>query len=131
MDDNDEPVMQENWEGNAKEWRRPSDNKLHRIGAPAVEWNDGSKVWYQNGKLHREDGPAYVDKDGGVEYHLFGESVTPQEFREKCRELAEQREERRQELMRQLMEACEDATVLKTNMNISRPLTFARKPVFA
>jgi hypothetical protein len=33
-------------------------DKLHRIGAPAIEWYDGVKTWAQHGKLHREDGPA-------------------------------------------------------------------------
>ena len=29
------------------------DNQLHRMGGPAVEWNNGTKSWYQNGQLHR------------------------------------------------------------------------------
>ena len=32
--------------------------KLHRLNGPAVEHADGSKFWYQNGMLHRLDGPA-------------------------------------------------------------------------
>jgi len=32
---------------------------LHREDGPAVEWYNGSKEWYKNAKLHREDGPAY------------------------------------------------------------------------
>ena len=32
---------------------------LHRDDGPAVEWYNGSKEWYKNAKLHREDGPAY------------------------------------------------------------------------
>ncbi len=41
-----------------KEWYR--NRKLHRDNdMPAVERNDGSKHWYQNGKLHRDgDMPA-------------------------------------------------------------------------
>lgn len=31
---------------------------LHRIGGPAVIFNDGSHVWYQEGVLHNDDGPA-------------------------------------------------------------------------
>ena len=33
-------------------------NQLHRDEGPAIEYSDGAKCWYRNGKLHREDGPA-------------------------------------------------------------------------
>ena len=50
--------------------------KLHREDGPAVEWSDGSKHWLLNGKLHREDGPA-VDRSDGIKYwYLHGEDVT-------------------------------------------------------
>ena len=32
--------------------------KLHREDGPAYEGANGNKSWYLNGKLHREDGPA-------------------------------------------------------------------------
>ncbi len=37
----------------------------HRDDGLAVEYVDGSKIWFQHGKLHREDGPAieYVGGD--------------------------------------------------------------------
>lgn len=38
--------------------------KLHREDGPAVEFKDGEKNWYINGKRHREDGPAIIDKYG-------------------------------------------------------------------
>ena len=31
---------------------------LHREDGPAVEYANGTKKWYLNGKLHRVDGPA-------------------------------------------------------------------------
>ena len=34
------------------------DGKLHRTDGPAIEYADGSKAWYVNDKLHRIDGPA-------------------------------------------------------------------------
>ena len=34
--------------------------KLHREDSPACEWSDGTERWYLNGKLHRVDGPAVV-----------------------------------------------------------------------
>jgi len=47
-------------------------NVLHRDNdLPAVKWSDGSKMWYQNGKLHRpeKDGPAVIEKiPGGIIY---------------------------------------------------------------
>ena len=39
-------------------------DKRHREDGPAVEYADGSKEWYLNGKLHREDGPACEYADG-------------------------------------------------------------------
>lgn len=37
---------------------------LHRLNGPAIEFVDGSKEWYQNGKKHRLDGPAEEYSDG-------------------------------------------------------------------
>ena len=33
---------------------------------------DGSRWWYKNGKLHREDGPADIWKDGYKQWWLDG-----------------------------------------------------------
>jgi hypothetical protein len=122
MTDNDEPEMCETYDATAKEWRRPSDGKLHRVGAPAVIWFDGTEVYYKDGLLHREDGPAYDDKKGLQQFFLFGNEVTPKEF-DKWREqnLSEQ-ERRRAETHQQLMEACEEATTLKNPVNVNPPL---------
>ena len=38
------------------EWYQ--NGQLHRLDGPAVERHDGSKIWYQNGQRHRLDGPA-------------------------------------------------------------------------
>jgi len=35
------------------------DGQLHRNDGPAVEYPDGSQFYWQHNKLHREDGPAY------------------------------------------------------------------------
>ena len=37
---------------------------LHRLDGPAAESYGGAKEWYKNGKLHREDGPAVEFADG-------------------------------------------------------------------
>ena len=44
------------YENRTKEWWL--NDKLHREDGPAVEYADGTKKWYLNGGLHREDGPA-------------------------------------------------------------------------
>ncbi len=48
------------------------DGDRHRIGGPAVEWTDGSKEWWLNGKWHREDGPAIEYANGYKEYYING-----------------------------------------------------------
>jgi hypothetical protein len=42
--------------------------ELHRLDGPAIEYIDGHKEWYQNGKLHRLDGPAIEHAKGGNKY---------------------------------------------------------------
>jgi len=44
--------------------------------------NDGSKFWYLNGKLHREDGPAVERGNGYKEWYLDGVLFTEQEHKE-------------------------------------------------
>ena len=48
------------------------EGNLHREGAPAVEWSDGTKEWYKNGLFHREDGPAIEYKDGDKHWFKNG-----------------------------------------------------------
>ena len=33
-----------------KQWRKFDDDKLHRLDGPAIEFADGYKAWYVNGK---------------------------------------------------------------------------------
>lgn len=120
--DNDEPQMVEKYDASAKEWFRPSDGKLHRIGAPAVIWLDGTEVWYKDGVIHNDNGPAYTTRDGEKNFYLFGEEVTPQQYQEWRGKHLEEQERRREQTLRELMEACEEATVLQKPMGVSRPL---------
>ena len=39
-------------------WYNLKTDKYHREGGPAVEYADGTKSWYLNGRYHRVDGPA-------------------------------------------------------------------------
>ena len=47
---------------------------LHRENdLPAIEYSDGSKEWYKNGKIHREsDLPAIEDSDGTKYWYKEG-----------------------------------------------------------
>jgi len=47
-------------------------DKLHREDGPAIERAEGSKLWYLNGKRHRENGPAVECADGSKEWYLNG-----------------------------------------------------------
>lgn len=44
---------------------------LHCESGPAVEYDDGSKTWYVHGKIHREDGPAVINRSGKY-WHING-----------------------------------------------------------
>ena len=54
-------------------WYKDTDMKvLHREDGPAVEYSDGTKEWWVNGKPHRTDGPAVEFHDGHKEWWLNG-----------------------------------------------------------
>jgi hypothetical protein len=53
-----------------------------RLDGPAVEYADGSKEWYVDGKLHRLDGPAIEYTDGHKAWYVNGEDMTEKEFNE-------------------------------------------------
>ena len=54
-----------------KEWWLNGD--LHREDGPAIEYANGDKEWWHlNGKLHREDGPAIEYANGGKWWYLNG-----------------------------------------------------------
>ena len=47
---------------------------LHRTDGPAIERaNPEDKLWYVNGKIHRDEGPAFVGADGTKEWWLNGQ----------------------------------------------------------
>ena len=62
------------WADGDKEWYYQG--KLHRpLGeGPAVEYANGDKYWYYKGKLHRpsSEGPAIECVDGEKEYYEYG-----------------------------------------------------------
>lgn len=50
-------------------------------------YSDGSEVQVLNDLIHRENGPAYIEADGSVEWFLFGIEMTEEEYNIKIREL--------------------------------------------
>ena len=46
--------------------------RLHREDGPAAEYPSGRKDWYLYGVPHRVDGPAFELADGTVSYWLRG-----------------------------------------------------------
>ena len=48
------------------------DGKRHRTDGPAIEYANGSKLWYVDGKLHRLDGPAIEYADGDKQWFVNG-----------------------------------------------------------
>jgi len=50
--------------------------KLHRIDGPAAIDKNGTQQYRINGKLHRIDGPAFIWPDGDVEYWINDEQVS-------------------------------------------------------
>jgi hypothetical protein len=55
---------------------------LHRLDGPAVEWSNGDKVWWVNGKKHRLDGPAVEGEgvDGIKSWYVDGEYLNERRF---------------------------------------------------
>jgi hypothetical protein len=54
--------------------------KCHKEDGPAIEYVDGSKVWCISGQTHREDGPAVEYADGTKEWYINGQEFTEEQF---------------------------------------------------
>lgn len=54
--------------------------KLHREDGPAIVDDYGNERWFLNDKLHREDGPAVMDADGEKRWYINDERLTEEEF---------------------------------------------------
>ena len=53
--------------------KREINGKLHNENGPAVIHKDGSEEYWVNGELHRLDGPAIVGKDGFKAFFVHGQ----------------------------------------------------------
>lgn len=61
--------------------------KLHREDGPAEEWINGTKVYHVKGACHRLDGPAVVWADGKEEYWINDEQLSEKEFLNKTKDI--------------------------------------------
>ena len=59
------------------------DGRLHRNDGPAYINSAGEKAWYQNGNRHREDGPAIKYAGGHKSWYLNGVNYTKEDFYDK------------------------------------------------
>ena len=73
------------WHDGTKLWYKHG--KLHREGGPAIECKNGSKLWFKHGKCHMEDGPAVKCLNGNKYYYLEDNQYTEREYWEKVKEL--------------------------------------------
>ena len=58
--------------------------KVHREDGPAIEYNDGYKYWWINGKRHRDGGPAVEYPNGYKEWWLDGKIYSKEEHKKLC-----------------------------------------------
>jgi hypothetical protein len=52
-------------------------DELHREDGPAIEYANGEKQWYRNDTLHREDGPAIEWASGNKAWYINGQPYEP------------------------------------------------------
>lgn len=56
-------------------WYYNSNNKLHRLDGPAIEYKGGYFFWYKKGRLHRINGPAYFNHPNHYEWFINGKQI--------------------------------------------------------
>ncbi len=59
--------------------------KFHRTDGPAIEHSNGTKYWFINGGLHRTDGPACEHSNGNKHWYINGEMLSQEEYLQKTR----------------------------------------------
>jgi hypothetical protein len=63
---------------------------VHREDGPAIEGADGTREWYAEGIRHCETGPALISPDGERRWFIHGKEVTEVEFREMRQRISEE-----------------------------------------
>jgi hypothetical protein len=76
-DMSDKPKCEIDIDGTKRWWLN---DLLHREDGPAVEYPNGSKCWYINGLVHREDGPAIESTNGNKTWWLNDKHYTEKEY---------------------------------------------------
>lgn len=74
--DNDLPAIE--WTSGTKQWW--INGKLHREDGPAIEYRNGDKFWYMDGRLNRENGPAAEFIDGTKQWWILGKKLSQEQF---------------------------------------------------
>ena len=64
-------------------WYKEGTFSRHMEDGPAIEYANGDKEWYKEGKRHREDGPACEFANGTKRWYLENELLSEEEFNEK------------------------------------------------
>ena len=64
-------------------------DNLHREDGPAIEYANGSNFWFLDGKRHREDGPAIELASGRKEWWLNGKEVIEEEHKRRTSKVVE------------------------------------------
>jgi len=67
------------WPNGDKAWYL--NGKLHREDGPAFEGANGDKYWWLNGERHREEGPAVEHANSGKHWYLNNKRVTEEEHK--------------------------------------------------
>src|SRR5436190_22048359 len=73
----DEPVVQKD---GAKIWYK--NGIVHREDGPAVERANGTQEWFFDGVRPCENGPAVIFPDGGRKWFQHGKELTESEFKD-------------------------------------------------
>ena len=71
------------WSNGTKVWYQ--NGLRHRTDGAAIEWTSGTKEWYQDGQLHRTDGPAIEYADGDKWWFINGERLNEAEFNQRVK----------------------------------------------
>jgi len=56
------------------------EGRWHRENSPAIEWINGSKEWYKEGLCHRIDGPAEEWANGEKYWYILRKPLEEKEF---------------------------------------------------
>jgi hypothetical protein len=71
-EDSGSPYILIDKDGNKFYYKDKDMTILHREDGPSVEYSNGYKEWYINGRLHRSDGPAIEYPNGGKDWYING-----------------------------------------------------------